>query len=56
MKELVRHIYLVGNSLGGSIVEVIRTRGVSSSAAPSTSSAREARGCESWQGCGPADE
>ena len=55
MKELVRHIYLVGNSLGGSIVEVIRTRGVSSSAASSASS-REARGCESWHGCGPADD
>jgi len=56
LKELVRHIYLVGNSLGGSIVEVIRTRGVSSSAASSSASSREARGCESWHGCGPADD
>ncbi len=53
MKQLVRDLFLA-HPLVGSIVEVIKARGVSSSAAPS--SAREARGCESWQWCGPADE
>ena len=51
VKELVRRIFL--GLVVGSIVAAMRTRGVSSSAPPFS---REARGCESWQGCGPADE
>ena len=50
MKELVRRIFF-GLDVG-SIVAAMRTKGGSSSA-PSTS--REARGCESWQWCGPSE-
>ncbi len=53
VKELVRRIFF-GLDVG-SIVAAMRTRGVSSSA-PSSSSSREARGCESWQSwCGPSE-
>ncbi len=51
VKELVRRIFFFGVVVG-SVVAAMRTRGVSSSAP----SPREARGCESWQWCGPADE
>ena len=51
MKELVRRIFF-GLNLGW-IVAALRTRGVSSSAPPSSS--REARGCESWQWCSPSE-
>ena len=51
MKELVRRLFFFG-AVVGSIVSAMRTRGFSSSAP----SSREARGCESWQWCGPADE
>ncbi len=50
VKELVRRIFF--GVVVGSVVAAMRTRGVSSSAPTS----REARGCESWQWCGPADE
>ena len=52
VKELVRRIFF--GVVVGSIVAAMRTRGVSSSAACSSSS-REARGCESWQWCGPSE-
>jgi hypothetical protein len=55
VKQLVRHLFL-GHTLVDSILEAIKARGDSSPAAPFSSSAREARGCESWQWCGPADE
>ncbi len=50
MKELVRRIFF--GVVVGSIVAAVRARGVSWSAP----SSKEARGCESWQWCGPADE
>jgi hypothetical protein len=51
VKELMRRLFLFG-AVVGSVVAAMRTRGVSSCAP----TCREARGCESWQWCGPADE
>jgi len=53
VKELVRRIFF-GLDVDLIVAAMRATRGVSSSAPPS--SCREARGCESWQWCGPADE
>ena len=50
-KELVSRIFF--GLVVGSIVAAMRARGVSSSASPSSG---EARGCESWQWCDPADD
>lgn len=50
VKELARRFFF--GVVMGSIVAAIRARGPS----PSAPSSREARGCESWQWCSPADE